>query len=221
MKLQEKIVLFSLLGFVVAYYFLSKPYQSFKEQRTVPGITYPDIKDFQYCLIFTPIIILARFVCEHFIFFPFARLLILREDDWSEETFIRRCHRVAETGFNLFYYIFSSYYGYKILKDQVWTPKWLFGHGDITLCYKDIFEHDVSDLKIYYMLELSFTLCLLFFTVIVIKHGKDFFEYTIHHLTTIFLIVFSYMFGLVRVGSLVLLLHDLTDVFFYLYYFFL
>ena len=40
---------------------------------------------------------------------------------------------------------------------------------------------------------------------------QDFWEQFSHHLATIFLMVFSWMFNLVRVGSLVLCLHDSVD----------
>lgn len=42
---------------------------------------------------------------------------------------------------------------------------------------------------------------------------KDFLEMFIHHLTTIFLIIFSYSCNLIRGGSLVLIVHDIADIF--------
>ena len=42
---------------------------------------------------------------------------------------------------------------------------------------------------------------------------KDFWEMFIHHLTTIALMAFSWTCNLQRVGSLVLIVHDIADIF--------
>ena len=42
---------------------------------------------------------------------------------------------------------------------------------------------------------------------------KDFWEMFVHHLTTIALMGFSWTCNLTRVGSLVLIVHDVADIF--------
>ena len=42
---------------------------------------------------------------------------------------------------------------------------------------------------------------------------KDFWEMVIHHLTTITLLVLSWTCNMVRMGSLVLVIHDCADIF--------
>ena len=46
---------------------------------------------------------------------------------------------------------------------------------------------------------------------ILLRFLQDFWEQFSHHLATIFLMVFSWMMNLVRVGTLVLCLHDIVD----------
>uniref|UniRef100_A0A4W3JX04 Ceramide synthase 4 n=1 Tax=Callorhinchus milii TaxID=7868 RepID=A0A4W3JX04_CALMI len=62
----------------------------------------------------------------------------------------------------------------------------------------------------YYMIELGFYWSLLFRISIDVKR-KDFKEQVVHHIATIFLMSFSYCANYIRVGTLVLLVHDASD----------
>ncbi|KAF7703184.1 ceramide synthase 2 [Silurus meridionalis] len=64
----------------------------------------------------------------------------------------------------------------------------------------------------YYILEMSFYWSLLFSITFDVKR-KDFNEQIIHHLATLTLLAFSWCGNYIRVGTLVMLVHDASDVF--------
>ncbi|XP_021179849.2 ceramide synthase 2 [Fundulus heteroclitus] len=79
-------------------------------------------------------------------------------------------------------------------------------------CWRGYPKQPVADVHYwYYMLELGFYLSLLLSISVDVKR-KDFKEQVVHHIATIFLICFSYCANYVRVGTLVMLLHDSSDI---------
>lgn len=63
----------------------------------------------------------------------------------------------------------------------------------------------------YYILEMSFYGSLLFSVAFDVKR-KDFKEQIIHHLATLVLLSFSWCVNYIRIGTLVMLVHDASDV---------
>ena len=66
------------------------------------------------------------------------------------------------------------------------------------------------DVWLYYMLELAFYWSLCFSQFFDVKR-KDFWEMFIHHQATIALIMFSWTTHFVRMGTLVMIVHDCSD----------
>uniref|UniRef100_A0A4W5JJ82 Ceramide synthase 3a n=1 Tax=Hucho hucho TaxID=62062 RepID=A0A4W5JJ82_9TELE len=63
----------------------------------------------------------------------------------------------------------------------------------------------------YYVLEMSFYGSLLFRVTFDVKR-KDFKEQIIHHLATLTLLSFSWCVNYIRIGTLVMLIHDASDI---------
>ncbi|KAM8874737.1 ceramide synthase 4a isoform 2-T2 [Spinachia spinachia] len=87
------------------------------------------------------------------------------------------------------------------------TP-WFWDHRE---CWRGYPKQPVAEAHFwYYILELGFYLSLLLCVSVDVKR-KDFKEQVIHHIATVFLIGFSYCANYVRVGTLVMLVHDSSD----------
>uniref|UniRef100_A0A8C6SVF4 Ceramide synthase 4b n=1 Tax=Neogobius melanostomus TaxID=47308 RepID=A0A8C6SVF4_9GOBI len=81
---------------------------------------------------------------------------------------------------------------------------------NVSLTYSNKTQHTRAHCW-YYMLELGFYESLLLRISVDVKR-KDFREQVIHHLATIFLLCFSYCANYIRIGTLVMLLHDSSDI---------
>ncbi|XP_032801817.1 ceramide synthase 6-like [Petromyzon marinus] len=90
----------------------------------------------------------------------------------------------------------------------LWKTPWLW---DTKHCwYNYPYQPLTAGLFWYYIVELAFYWSLMFSQFVDIKR-KDFVIMLVHHLATVSLVSFSYVTNMVRVGTLVLCLHDAAD----------
>ncbi|XP_077386964.1 ceramide synthase 5 isoform X2 [Festucalex cinctus] len=112
--------------------------------------------------------------------------------------------KFCESMWRLTFYLCIFTYGFQFL----WQTPWMW---DTRHCWYG-YPYQVLTPAIYryYMLELAFYLSLMFSQFIDVKR-KDFLAMFVHHLATVSLISFSYANNMVRVGTLVMCLHDASD----------
>ncbi|KAL0966642.1 hypothetical protein UPYG_G00297780 [Umbra pygmaea] len=115
-----------------------------------------------------------------------------------------RSKRFQEASWRFFFYLIAFLAGLATLIDRSWF--W-----DQRECWRGYPQQPVERVHFwYYQLELGFYLSLLLCVSVDVKR-KDFKEQVIHHIATIFLLGFSYCSNYVRIGTLVMLLHDSSD----------
>ncbi|XP_051282612.1 ceramide synthase 5 [Dicentrarchus labrax] len=93
---------------------------------------------------------------------------------------------------------------------HLWVSPWMW---DTRQCWHNYPFQPVSHGQYnYYVAELAFYCSLMFSQFIDIKR-KDFMIMLVHHLATILLITFSYANNMLRAGTLVMCVHDASDIF--------
>lgn len=115
-------------------------------------------------------------------------------------------YKFRECSWHLLFYTVSFSYGLYAL----WDKPWLWVTVNCWVGWPK--QHIDGDIFILYLLELSFYWSLLFAILFQRDYQKkDKKEMVVHHLVTILLIYFSWACNFVRVGSLVIVVHDVAD----------
>ncbi|NXT32086.1 CERS4 synthase, partial [Pelecanoides urinatrix] len=116
--------------------------------------------------------------------------------------------KFCEACWRFTFYIISFVTGLAVLYDVTLAVLYLMGIS-LSLPLSQPLQ---PSLFWYYLLELSFYWSLVFTLPFDVKR-KDFKEQIVHHAATIFLISFSYCANYIRIGTLVLVIHDASDCF--------
>jgi len=176
----------------------------------------PKIADFFDVLYYMVIFIALRLVFAHWLFLKLGDAVLPR-DKWDEKVRYQKVDRFGGVVFKLFFFILISLYGFYLFADSAWIPPLLGGTGDIANVFRlpnyPIIELDPG-MKKYYLIQCAYHAHSLLFQFRMI-HRSDFWEMLLHHVITLFLIGFSYLCNLTRIGSLVFLTHDFSDFFGY------
>ncbi|KAK4524040.1 hypothetical protein GAYE_SCF01G1939 [Galdieria yellowstonensis] len=131
---------------------------------------------------------------------------------FSKFSRIRR-RKICENIFYTVFYIFSFWYGVIVITKENWTVD---PRESIIREFWTPFPVPMSSLfRSYYLMEAGYYCGALLFLSFDTKRS-DFMEFVIHHSSTIFLVLISYIFGYVRVGLYILCLHDASDILLYL-----
>lgn len=112
--------------------------------------------------------------------------------------------KFCDSGWHFIFYATSFTYGLHVM----WNKPWF--HKTIE-CWKEWPKQNVTnDIYWYYLIELAFYWSLIF-TLVKDPKRADFYQMLVHHIATIVLMNFSWMVNFVRIGTLVLIVHDVAD----------
>ncbi|XP_030621502.1 ceramide synthase 2 isoform X2 [Chanos chanos] len=114
--------------------------------------------------------------------------------------------KFREASWRCVVYLFAFLGGILALHDK----PWFYDLKEVWVAYPK--QSMLQSQYWYYILEMSFYWSLLLSITFDVKR-KDFKEQIVHHLTTLALLAFSWCANYIRVGCLVMLVHDASDVF--------
>ncbi|XP_028812584.1 ceramide synthase 2 isoform X2 [Denticeps clupeoides] len=113
--------------------------------------------------------------------------------------------KFREASWRFFFYLSAFIGGLVALHDK----EWFYDTWEVWVGYPK--QSMLNSQYWYYVLEMSFYWSLLFSITFDVKR-KDFNEQIIHHLATLTLLAFSWCANYIRIGTLVLLTHDASDI---------
>jgi len=174
------------------------------------GYRYPSWGDFTIVLYAVPALFVMRVVVSK-IFQLIGEMVMSPKYVGKERE--ERVLRFGVCGFKFMYFVSIVSFGVYTFKNADFLPWVMGGTGDTANCwvnypYQSI---EVPFLKEYYMIQLSYHAHSLIAQISMI-HRTDFLEMVLHHLLAIALLAISYVSNAVRIGILVLLVHDVGDI---------
>ncbi|CAD5218769.1 unnamed protein product [Bursaphelenchus okinawaensis] len=162
-----------------------------------------------------PFVFCIRILSEAFIGLGIGKLLGYQRKPYLSSAYhhitggflkCSRSKKILETFWRFISYTFLFAFGVYALHDK----SWLY---DVRQGFISYPKHEVDTIIYwYYMIECSFYISLLAASPFDAQRS-DAWQMFVHHLITIGLIVFSWTVNFVRVGTLVLISHDVSDIF--------
>eukprot|EP00923_Selenidium_pygospionis_P007313 GHVN01012522.1.p1 GENE.GHVN01012522.1~~GHVN01012522.1.p1 ORF type:complete len:334 (+),score=32.25 GHVN01012522.1:683-1684(+) len=202
---------FKLLSAVVTFWAIPtfKSVWQVIESRQAEDAAYPRLSDMWPVAIIGVGIMAVRW-CVTTWMKPWARRVIPK-GALSSRAHEMKAHRMTITAFKAIFFTFSAAFGFFALRGEVWTPPALGGSGSTAEFLTGYpFQVNSEGVRWYYFLCGAYHLNLLF-DLIVETPFPDFWEDTLRASVGALLISFSYLSNFLRIGSLILLIHDITD----------
>ncbi|GFZ21503.1 LAG1 longevity assurance-like protein [Actinidia rufa] len=178
--------------------------------------SYPEYKDFALLPCFALFFPSVRFFLDRFVFEKLGRRLIFAkgQQTLAVETDDRRkkIRKFKESAWKCVYFLSAEFLVLYVTCDEPWIVNTkFFWTGPGNQAWPD--QKIKLKLKGVYMYDAGFYTYSIFALIFWETRRSDFGVSMSHHVATVILIVLSYILRFARVGSVVLALHDASDIF--------
>lgn len=202
-------------------YFLFVSYNIYKERKQFslehPEFPYsPDIRYLGIAILTTIIVYTVREYTVNNIFMKKAEKMVLPIPSKSLRK--KKVYKSAFAMYRTIWYVSITLFGYYCLKDEEWLPKLLGGKAsfqDLAKFWVDLpYQKQEKKVMIYYMIQLGNALCT-YLSQFKNRSRNSYGEFLLHDEATITLLLLSFLNNYLRMGAVILILHDISDIFSY------
>lgn len=179
-----------------------------------PAYAWPPYIDFAKSLLISGLLLISLSVF-HRLFRQTSERLISDKYKGLDREFRRV--KLVDCVFKCSFYVLICAYGYSVVKDTDFLPLTLGGSGHSANMFNGYPYQEFSayeDLKWYLTIQLGYRIFSLLQHMFN-KARNDYIDMLLHHLMTVALIGLAYFMNYVAISVLVLLVHDLSDIFGY------
>nr|XP_043626842.1 ceramide synthase 1 LOH3-like [Erigeron canadensis] len=178
--------------------------------------SYPTYEDFLVLPVFAMFFLTVRFFLDRYVFEDIGRRLIYGKEvtklDVETKVGNIKIRKFKESAWKFVYYLSAEILALAVIHDEPWFTKTShFWIGPGNRRWPD--QQAKLKLKCLFMYTGGFYIYSIFALIFWETRRSDFGVSMSHHVATIFLIMMSYISRCVRVGSIILALHDASDVF--------
>ncbi|KAL5217494.1 hypothetical protein ABZP36_018178 [Zizania latifolia] len=164
---------------------------------------------FPLTLVFSVAFFCARFFLDRFVYKPLAAYCFNSKASklMNDEARQAKIVKFSESIWKLTYYASVQAWVLLIIKQEPWSLD--------TMQYFDGWPNQpmTSSLMLFYMCQCGFYIYSIFALIAWETRRKDFAVMMSHHVVTSILIGYAYLTGFFRIGTVILALHDASDVF--------
>jgi len=207
----------------IGLFFIAISYNIYRERKAFAlshdGFEYtPELKDFLLGLLSCAIIYVIRVSSIDYIFRARAEKTVLEFP--SETLRKKKIEKAAFARFRSLWYLVITIIGYYCLKDEIWLPRTL---GGTARTLKDLdefwdglpYQPQNRKVVVYYMIQFGSALCTFILQFKQNRTRNSYGEFLLHDMATLMLLIISFLNNYLRMGAVVLFLHDISDIFSY------
>jgi len=213
----------------VRIYFLNNSVSIFrddlKESKLYKQNSHPNTNiNFNFIYLFTNLLLL-KFILQ-FAFMHITPYILKKQykNPNDEKNYLLRkkyIRKLATHLYKMIFYILITLFGYYVLNQTNFFPKSLLGHGYLPNMFSedntnDFFHTKPKYFDLYYVLNLAYFSVDAIWLLFIDEKQSDFNVMFFHHVCSISLIYFSYITNYSNIGSIVLFLHNESDIFVHL-----